>query len=524
MGYRRILLLLTCLAALAGWMRPASAEESTLHMGLESIGLFADPHPTSNLSTRNLMAHLYEGLVGRGPNLDLEPSLAVSWTERPDGGWQFDLRRDVQFHRGGRLEANDVIYSFCRILRMPASPLAATVRQFSTVEAIGTDRLIIRSQLASMDVPRQLVGIWIVDAPPGWTGRFNTASCGDGGALPPFTAAEQADGTGPYRLTRFQQGEKALLTRFPRYWGNRPPWNQVEIVQIEDTARRSRALAVGEVDVIDMVPAESAAYLRGRADIDLVVGPISRTFQMQMNQRPAAGGVVNPLTDARVRRALSLAIDRTAVIERTLTIGALPTSQLMPAGMDGYQPDLIDNPFDPSQARQYLREAGYADGFDTTILVQDYAARFAQAIARYLQQVGIRASVVTLDEGQLVKRISNGDFQLFIGSINLFAGDFVTLTRNLLASDKAPTGPGSYNRGGFSNAEADALIAQLQQQPPDAAGRSDLFRRLALLTSREAALIPLAHAGRTWAIRQGLRYGGRVDGLTLAMEIFPNHK
>ncbi len=524
MGYRRLLLLLSCLAALAGWTLPAASEPATLHMGLESIGLYVDPHPTSNLSTRNLMAHIYEGLVGRRPNLDLEPGLAVTWTAQADGSWLFDLRHGVQFHRGGRLEANDVVYSLCRILRMPSSPLAASVRQFSTVEAIGTHRLRIRSQLAAMDVPRQLVGIWIMDAPPGWTGRFNAAGCGDDTSLQPFTDPGQVDGTGPYRLTRFLAGEKALLTRFSRYWGPPAPWSQVEILEIQDTTRRSRALAFGTVDVIDMVPAESAAYLRGRDDIELVVGPISRTFQLQLNQRPNPDGSANPLADARVRRALSLAIDRTAVIERTLTIGALPTSQLMPAGMEGYQPDLIDNPFDPDLARRHLREAGYADGFDTTILVQDYAARFAQAIARYLQQVGVRASVVTMPESQLVQRISTGDFQLYVGSINLFAGNFVTLTRNLLAGGKSPTGPGSYNRGAFSNAQADELIAQLQQQAPDAAERSVLIRRLALLANQEVALIPLAHAGRMWAIRQGLHFGGRVDGLTLAMEIFPDSK
>lgn len=524
-----ILLLVLVMPALPA--RAQAPDGPVLRIGLDSLGVTYAPYTVNSLSTRTLLSHLYEGLVARRPDLGLMPSLATGWARRPDGAWQFDLRPGVLFHGGGVLHANDVVYSLCRILATPGSVLAATVRQFAMVAPAGPDKVAIRAAAAFADVPGQMVGLWIVQAPPGWAGRFDPAGC-DGmdpasGPAPDPAPDRPPDvnGTGPYRLVRYQADSHLVMARFPGHWQGLPAWGRVVMLRIGDAGSRSRALVVGDVDLIDMVPAESVAYLHGRPNLEIVAGPIYRVFMIQMNQHPSAVDVQgrNPLADARVRRAISLAIDRGTLARRTMVDGAKATTQLMPAGMAGHQPDLPDDPYDPDTARQLMREAGFADGFALDLVALDHAVRLGTAVATYLQQIGIRVTLHSLSEAELIRRAAAGAFQLFIGSANLFSGDFTTQVRDLLASPDDAAGRGGYNRGQFRDAEMDRLIGRLMTLPPDDPLLPAYHRRVALLAHAQTAVVPLAHAGRLWAVRRGLGFSGRTDGMTLAMDVVSAH-
>ncbi|MFV3073836.1 ABC transporter substrate-binding protein [Niveispirillum fermenti] len=524
-GFLPWLVLLLMLAVPAPMVRAEAPDGPELRIGLDSLGVTYAPYAVNSLSTRTLLSHLYEGLVARRPDLGLVPSLATGWSRRPDGAWLFELRPGVLFHRGGVLRAGDVVYSLCRILATPGSVLATTVRQFAMVEAVGADKVAIHPLAPFADVPGQMVGLWIVQAPSGWAGRFDPAGCAgvEGTPGPVPDGPPDANGTGPYRLVQYQADTHLVMVRFPGHWHGVPAWGRVVMLRIGDAGRRARALVVGEVDLIDMVPAESLAYLQGRPNLEIVAGPIYRVFMIQMNQRSAAMDVQgrNPLADARVRRAISLAIDRGTLARRTMVNGAKPTSQLVPTGMAGHQPDLSDDPYDPDAARRLMREAGFTDGFTLSLATLDHAARLGTAVARYLQQIGIRVILHTLSEAELISRAAAGDFQLFIGSANLFSGDFTTLVRDLLASPDEAAGRGGYNRGQFRDAEMDALVARLMTLPPDDPLLPAYRRRVALLAHAQTAVVPLAHAGRLWAVRHGLAFSGRMDGMTLAMDVAP---
>lgn len=513
-------MVLSLLLLLTLWVGPADAAGDTpgtkvLRMGLEGVGMSTDPHRFANLSSRTLSSHLYEGLVARDADLHLVPSLATHWTQRVDGSWLFELRAGVRFHGGGTFDSTDVLYSLCCMVGHQGSLMASWARQLGIVEAAGTNAVLIRGHLPDPDLPRRLVGLWIVDAPVAWRGRFDLEAC----AAATLSAQSPVDGTGPFRLLDFVAGQRVTMARFDGHWGVPPPWDRVVITQQADAVQRGRQLATGTVDIIDTIAHETIPYLEARPDIQLIDGPVSRTFMLHLNQRPAVDGHSNPLADARVRRAIAVVIDRAALVHRALGRGAVPTAQLVPAGMPGYQADIPDNPNDLALARQLMAQAGHANGFALTLFAQDYAARVGQVVARYLQQIGIQVTVQTLAEVDLVQRANDGQFDMYVGTINLFNGDYVAMARDLLGSRNAQAGTGANNRRGYSNADMDALVALALTLPNTDQVWADLARRIALRADADTALIPLAHAGRVWGVRKGMTMQGRADGLTLAWDV-----
>lgn len=515
-GLAKVLLLSTLLVGPAEAAADAPGT-NVLRMGLEGVGMSTDPHLYANLSSRTLSSHLYEGLVTRDADLRLVPSLATHWTQRADGAWLFELRAGVRFHGGGTFDSTDVLYSLCRMVGQQGSLMASWARQLGMVEAAGPTGVLIRGHLPDPDLPRRLVGLWIVDAPVDWRGHFDRETC-----AATKSAQSHGDGTGPFRLLDFVAGQRVTMARFDGHWGAAHRWDKVVITQQADAVQRGRQLATGKVDIIDTVAPETLPYLEARSDIQLIDGPVSRTFILHLNQRAAPDGRDNPLTDARVRRAISMVIDRAALVDRALGRGAAPTAQLVPAGMQGYQADIPDNPHDLALARELMVQAGHAGGFAVTLYAQDYAARVGQVVARYLQQIGIHVTVQTLAESELVQRANDGRFDLYVGTINLFNGDYVAMARDLLGSRNAQAGTGANNRRGYSNVDMDALVALALTLPNTDPVWADLARRIALRADADTALIPLAHAGRVWGVRKGLNMRGRADGLTLAWDVRPD--
>jgi peptide/nickel transport system substrate-binding protein len=229
----------------------------------------------------------------------------------------------------------------------------------------------------------------------------------------------------------------------------------------------------------------------------------------------------NPLRDVRVRRALSVAIDRPAITERVMEGAATPSGQFFPPGIFSYVPDLPAPRFDTAAARRLLAEAGFPDGFRITLHGPNDRypndGRIIQAIGQMWTRAGVRTAIEAQPWTTFVARAARTEFSAFlIGWGSNPEGSHPL--RNLVATFDRDRGWGASNRGRYSNPAVDALIAEALGEIDDAKREQILIRgqRMAL---EDVALIPLHIQTNIWAMRRGLRHDARADESTRAQDI-----
>jgi hypothetical protein len=176
-------------------------------------------------------------------------------------------------------------------------------------------------------------------------------------------------GTGPYKLVSHTPGDRTVFERSPSYWGPKPVWDKVTYRFINNGAARTAALLAGDVDVIDKVAVTDVEKLKKTPSVSVYTYPGLRVLLLQPSHRPGPNEFIsdnagkplaqNPLTDVRVRQALSLAINRKAIVERVLQNTVTEANQWMPKGTFGYNPEVKDIPYNVEQAKKLLAEAGF---------------------------------------------------------------------------------------------------------------------------------------------------------------------
>jgi peptide/nickel transport system substrate-binding protein len=333
-----------------------------------------------------------------------------------------------------------------------------------------------------------------------------------------------AIGSGPYRLREYRQGQGAVLERDPGWWRGAPlPWSELRLRLLPQDAARVAALLAGDVDMIENVPSRDGPRLAATAGLHVARQDGTRIMFLVMDQHAAAAdGTPNPLSDRRVRRALSLAISRTALAQQVMDGAAEPAGQLMPPGRESHDPALAPRPMDRAAARRLLAEAGHADGLRLTLsgTANRFAndARLLQAIAQMWRQVGVEAEVEALPAAVFFPRLSSGRFSIAMSSWLTGTGEPNSFLNAFLATRDASRGTGALNGTGYGSARLDALLAA-GLATGDSWQRQAIWRQAARVAFEdETAMLPLLHVASLWATRGGIRYAPRMDSLTLAMD------
>jgi peptide/nickel transport system substrate-binding protein len=519
MPRRHWLASLALVALLAG---PAAAFDLRIGAQVEPTAL--DPH-FANVDTNNAMAlHVFSPLVIRDEKLQPQPGLAASWRMLDDLTWEFRLREGVRFHDGSELTAEDVRFSIERAATMPNSPASLSVylRQITAMEVM--DRHTIRLRTAE-----------VFPLMPIFMGTFVIVSkqAVSGLTTEEMNAGRGMIGTGPYRFAGWQRGERLNLERAPTHWGPAPQAERVSYRFIPNPAARLSALLAGDVDMIDFVPIASMETVTRRADLRLSRGVTNRLIYLSVeHERPGPPGVLDragqpftergPLQDVRVRRALSMAIDRRGIAARVMDGASEPTSQIMPEGGYGHVPDLPVEAHDPAGARRLLAEAGYANGFQVTLHVprNRYVndVRAMEAIAQMLNRVGVEARVEVVPVQTFFDRAARREFPLFMIGFGVVTGEPSSFMSLVMQGFDAATRSGASNRGRYANPEFDRLLVQAQRTVDDRA-REELLRRATRIAMSDVAIIPLHHQVHVWAMRAELTHTPRVDEYTLAQDV-----
>ncbi len=510
--------------AAAALLLAAQADAQTLRMGVGAQITSADPH-FHNISPNNAFASMvFDNLLETDANARLIPMLAESWRTVADDVWEFRLRRGVRFHNGNDFTAEDVAFTLERIPQVVNSPgsFRTYTQAIRGVEIVDSHTIRFRTNGPAPLVPTDLAQVPMLDRET-HTGVTTEA----------FNTGRATIGTGPFRLQSFRSGDRAELVRNDEYWGRRSPFAAVDYRIITNDAGRTASLLAGDVDMIDQVPTPDIERLRRNdrvvlSEIDAMryiyfaldhmrTGP--SPFITDNDGRPLDR---NPLKDVRVRRALSMAIDRAAIVSRVMEGAATATVQVMPPGAIGFVPDLRVPRADADTARSLLAEAGYPNGFRLTVHGPNDRypndARIVQAVSQMWTRIGVRTQVDVAPYASFVARASRQEFSAFLVSWGSSTGEPMAGLRSVAATYDQARGTGAVNRGRYSNPAFDAALAAAANELDDAK-REAMLQEATRMLIADVGIISTHLQKNIWAMRRGIAHEARVDERTRAQDV-----
>ena len=509
-----------------------SVQAQTLTIGLGTEPTSIDPH-FHNLGPNNQIAqHFFSRLIEQDHKQNLLPGLATSWKPLNELTWEFKLRKGVKFHDGSDFDADDVIFSMHRAGNHPnaRSSFGLYTKAASTIKKIDSHTLhfISKKPYPLMAVDLSNVHIVSANEKDKWEGDYNNGS--------------SAFGTGPYKVGKWVKGEVLEMVRYDGYHGDKPHWEKIIIKPIKSAPSRLAALLAGDVDFIDQVPTVDIARLKTNAKVQLSQGVSNRVIYLHMDQfrdnpefvKTHDGKPVtkNPFKDVRVRKAVNMAINRTAIVERVMEGVAIPAGQLLPEGFFGRSANLPVPKYDPAGAKKLLAEAGYPNGFQVTLhgpndrYIND--AKIVEAIAQMLTRIGIKTTPDTMPKSVFFKHGKNRGpakppkWNFLLVGWGSGTGEPSSPLRSLLGTYSKPKGWGSSNRGLHSDPEMDKVLDEALATVDDNKRAALLAKATEIGVGRNQGIITLHYQVNTWAGKKGLTYKARTDERTTGFLVTPN--
>ncbi len=500
-----------------------SGNAAELKIGLAADVSSLDPHYLNVASNVAFSSHVFDALVNIDADGKLVPGLATSWHAVDATHWVFNLRRGVRFHDGSEFSAEDVIFSLDRPATITNSPgpFSNYTKQIVAKRIIDPYTVELTTAAPYGPLALDVSTIFMVSKKAALH-----ASTED------FNSGKAMIGTGPYQFVSFRRGDKLVVKRNDHYWGEKSAWDKVTFRIITSAAPRLAALLAGDVDVIEGVPTADVERLKTDHRFRIAQKISWRTIFWQLDQREKtpieitdlAGRPLphNPLSDVRVRRALSMSINRQALVDHTMEGVAVPASNIVGPGAIGYNPSLEVQNYDPEGAKKLLAQAGYPQGFAMVLhgtnnrYIND--AQVVQTVAQFFNHIGIRASVQTLPLSVYFGKARTGIFDAAMLGWGTLAGDFAL--RALVATKNPELGWGSWNWGYYSNLDVDRAM-QAALSSVDQTKRAAFAQQAMKVAMEDVAVIPLYHQYATWAMRKGLQYTARTDEFTFAHQFRP---
>ncbi len=398
---KRILsLVLALLMALS--LTATAQEPMVLKYGTDAEPIGFDPHTVPALASTRIMLQMYETLVDVDENMNVVPLLAETWEQPDDLTYIFHLRKGVKFHSGREMKAEDVKYSFERILNPDLGALGNSASYAGYIEKVEVlDEYSVKFTLKQINAPflSALASSYlsIVD---------KEAVDAAGGNL-----LQSSGGTGPFVLGEWVPDNSVTVHRFEDYWQEGVKFERIEFYVITDPSARMSALRTGEVDLIVGDSAMlSLAEKAKNVEIYKVRSRNYTTLCLNLNKEE--------LKDVRVRQAISLALNRQEIIDLAFN-GEAEISGFAPASMGHWAVDVLEHPLyqqDVEKAKELMKEAGYENGFTLTCTVGllDSIRNSGTVIQQQLAAIGINVDVQNKENAQYVDDWKTHNFDLMV--------------------------------------------------------------------------------------------------------------
>ena len=346
-----------------------------------------DPALTMTHIGNTIAIQTYDRLVNIARDLTVQPELATSWDVNEDfTSYTLHLRRGVKFHHGKDFKAEDVIYTYQRLL---SPEIDSVVRNaLSAIEdMVAVNDYTVRFDLSS---PNSL----LLNDLAGYQASILPSEI-DGEELPLLTDKfnTQTYGTGPFMLVEHLQGERSTMVRNPNYWRQGYPYlDEMVFLNIREQAARTLALKAGDIDVMTQLDLQIISALEDEPDIKLLEVATSGWIAMPMRTD------IPPFDNKLLRQAMQAATDRDLIRQTALLgKGSIAYDHPVPPNHPLFSAEAAANVrYDPDRARELLEEAGYPDGIDVTLFTGDVGPGMIDMAVAYRQSAapaGIRVEI-----------------------------------------------------------------------------------------------------------------------------------
>ncbi|HSU80746.1 MAG TPA: ABC transporter substrate-binding protein [Candidatus Angelobacter sp.] len=452
------------------------------------IGTTSDPHSWDPIDTflldwSTVANSIFEGLVNRDNDLKINPGLATSWKYLNDQTLQFKLRQGVKFQDGEPFNADAVVYTFDRLLG-PEGKKGPQQSNYTSIDhVVKVDDYTVNFILKEKDpvLITKLAGYGADIVPPKYIKEKGDAYFD----LHPI-------GTGPYKLTSYTKDSEVDLEKNPDYWQKGlPKIGKVTFRIIPEPSTRLAELQTGAIDIMKAVPVSEASTVKGTSfvTLDKVATPTVESLRFDSSKKP--------VNDVRVRQAISYAIDTKAIIKEILNGYAEPISTFQSTLSFGNNPNLKPYPYNPNKAKQLLAQAGVKKGTVINIFISGSDETFkeiTQAVSAYLDQVGLKANIHTVDGSTLISDLSP----------NEKAGQMYSMGWGGWTLDFDNTAYLLYHKGefwnpDFSDKQVEDLLTQ-ERSTVDQAKRKQIFMKLTARLHELAPEVDLYQADQLWGV------------------------
>jgi peptide/nickel transport system substrate-binding protein len=513
------------LALAPGALAPAAqAQHLTAAMAAPITSI--DPHFYNAAPNNGLGLHIYERLVERTPAAQLAPGLAESWTPIGETAWEFKLRPGAKWHDGAPVTADDVVFTIGRVPNVPNSPggFAGMVRMIAKVEAVDASTVRMTTRRPAPNLPIDMVSVHMI-----------SRKHGEGAATEDYNAGRAAIGSGPFKLARFAHGDRTELVRNEAWDKAKPAWERVTFRFIPNPGARVAALLAGDVDLIDVPPASDLPRLKADPKLSVVSIQGLRTIYLGVQRgrdtpepfvTDNAGNKFDksPFEDIRVRRALSIAINRQAIAERVMQGTADATGQWLPPGTYSHAPNVKVPAYAPDEAKKLLAEAGFPQGFKLTLHTPNDRypndSQTAQAVAQMWTRIGVQTTIEAMPWSTFSVRGARLEYSAALGGWGSNTAEAGYLLINIIGTYDRAAGRGASNARRYSNPALDALTDRAMSTF-DPAAREKLLIQAVEMATDDVALIPLHQLVNFWATKKSVAYTPRMDERTVAMDAQP---
>lgn len=477
-----VLVLALCLVVMAfatGCSKPATtevgkaADKDTLVVATMSDARSLDPHATNDQASSRVMKQLYNTLMEQNEDLSLDFGLAESYEMVSETEYKFVLRQGVKFHNGEELTANDVKFTFERMLAPETkSPGAFLLNAVDRIEVEDDYNFTIHLKFA--------FGPFITHLGHTATAILNESAVVAAGA----DYGRNPVGTGPFKFIKWNSGDSIELERFEDYYEGPAASKFVTFRFITENTPRAIALETGEVDVIYDAGPDDFPNLQNTEGITALKTDGLTTFFMGFNTNKA------PFNDVRVRKAITLALDTELATEVAFKGFAAVAKGPLAPNVAFAKTDLPGYAQNIEEAKVLLAEAGFENGFKTTIWTNDNPIRikYAEIFQEQLAQVGIEVAIEIMEFAPYLQRTSLGEHDMYLLGWVAVTGDADYGLYSLFHSSQFGD---AGNRSFYSNPRVDELL-DIGKTSADETDRAAAYDEVQQIVVDEAPLLFLA--------------------------------
>ncbi len=449
-----------------------AAPKDTIVVGLYQDAISLDPANHRNRTSETVIRNMFDGLVTRGPDMEIVPEIAESWEWLDSTTCEFRIREGITFHNGEALTAEDVEYTFNRIIKEggmdgESSPRKGLLGPLESVEMVDDYTVVFKLSEPWTVLLKMLPHQQIV--PKDYLEEVGSEEF-----------RKHPIGAGPFKFVEGKLNERIVLERFDDYYGGSPDLPPVGVAPLKtvifeilpESSTRVAALLSGECDIVQNVPSVDVPRIEKSSNATIKYSKGTRANYLEMNiTKP-------PFDNPNVRKAMNYAFDRDLLIEVLYNgEGGVFAGPLFP-----YEPmfdsSLTPYKYNPELAKVLLKEAGYPDGFSLVLDTETDFKEPAEIIAGMLSEVGIDCTVRLWEWGVLKPLLLKGERALLLNTWGSSILDPVGYVDAKFLTD----GRGNYSK--YSNPEVDRLIAE-GSTSVDLSKRKEIYKEMQRIINDE---------------------------------------